>query len=338
MNQKEKSRKPAWWLWVLGFAILFGTFIFSLFMGRFTISPSEVFSVLIHSLFQEPSKEIQTSVILNIRLPRTLLAMLVGAGLAVSGAAFQGLFQNPLVSPDVLGVSAGSALGAVIGILLAGYDYRAMSLSLAVGILTVFLTYGLSRLRGKSSILSLVLGGMIVSSLMNAFISLCKYMADPTEKLPAITYWLMGSFSSASYSLLRLVAFPILAGILVIFLLRWRINVLSMGDEECVSLGINPVLTRNLIIFAATLITAASVTATGIIGWVGLVIPHITRMIVGVNHRYLIPASVILGAVFMTLVDVASRTLIAAELPIGILTALAGAPFFAVIYKKRGMS
>lgn len=335
MHKIEKAR-PLALIWLGLLVLLFIVFIFSLFMGRFTISPTEVFDVLFRSIFRMEQESIQQRVILNIRLPRTLMAMLVGAGLAISGSAFQGLFQNPLVSPDVLGVSNGSALGAVIGIMLAGYDLRAMSLSLVFGILTVFLTYGLSRINGNSTVLSLVLGGMIMSALMNAFISLCKYMADPTEKLPAITYWLMGSFSSASYSLLRLVAPPILIGIILIVALRWRINVLSMGDEECIALGVNPVRTRNIIILAATLITAACVMATGVIGWVGLVIPHITRMLFGVDHRNQVPAACIIGAVFMTLVDVAARTLLAAEIPIGVLTALIGAPFFAVIYKTRG--
>lgn len=335
MKQTHSGARPAL-LWLALLALLCAVFIFSLFMGRFTIPPLEVFDILLRAVARQAQESIQQSVVLNIRLPRTLMAMLVGAGLAISGAAFQGLFQNPLVSPDVLGVSNGAALGAVIGIMLAGYDFRAMSLSLVFGILTVFLTYALSRMGGSSTVPSLVLGGMIMSSLMNACISLCKYMADPTEKLPAITYWLMGSFSSASYRLLRLAALPILLGIAVIIALRWRINVLSMGDEECIALGVNPMRTRNVIIIAATLITASCVMATGVIGWVGLVIPHITRMLFGVNHRFQIPASCLLGAIFMTLVDVASRTLIAAEIPIGVLTALIGAPFFAVIYKKRG--
>ncbi|MEI3204012.1 MAG: iron chelate uptake ABC transporter family permease subunit [Lachnospiraceae bacterium] len=180
------------------------------------------------------------SVVMNIRLPRTILALLVGAGLATTGAAYQGLFQNPLVSPDVLGTSAGAAFGAVLGILLSGMDYRAMALSVVFGLLSVVLVFLLSMLSGQTTVISLVLSGMIVQALMNALISLSKYVADPTEKLPAITYWLMGSFISANYSLLKLVTIPILLGIAVIFALRWRINVLSMGDEECISLGIDP--------------------------------------------------------------------------------------------------
>ena len=192
---KTKKTSPVFWL--IGTAGLFGCFLFSLFMGRFTVAPAEVLQALKKVLTGQEAEGIQQSVVIGIRLPRTLMAMLVGAGLSVSGAAFQGLFQNPLVSPDVLGVSSGAALGAVIGILLAGYDYTAMTLAFAFGVATVLITYALSRLNGKSTVLSLVLGGMITSALMNACISLCKYAADPVEKLPAITYWLMGSFSSA---------------------------------------------------------------------------------------------------------------------------------------------
>lgn len=333
----EKHTKPSPALWVAGVLLLAGVFFFSLFMGRFTVAPSSVVGALTKLVTGGELDGIQQSVVIGIRLPRTLMAMLVGAGLSVSGAAFQGLFQNPLVSPDVLGVSSGAALGAVVGILLAGYDYTAMTLAFSFGVLTVLVTYALSRLNGRSSVLSLVLGGMITSALMNALISLCKYAADPIEKLPAITYWLMGSFSSANYALLKLVCIPILAGIALIFALRWRINVLSLGDDECAALGIRPGLTRGLIIFAATMITAACVMATGVVGWVGLVIPHIARMLVGVDHKYQIPGTVLLGAIFMTLVDVASRTLLSAEIPIGVLTALIGAPFFAVVYRKRGL-
>jgi len=334
----RRKTKPSFLFWILSVATLAASFVFSLFMGRYKVSPAEAVNAMLKLISGKPLNGIEQSVVVGLRLPRTLMAMLIGAGLSVSGAAFQGLFQNPLVSPDVLGVSSGAALGAVIGILLAGYDYRAMMLALIFGILTVIIAYALSRLKGKSTILSLVLGGMITAALMNACISLCKYVADPIEKLPAITYWLMGSFSSSNYSLLKLVTIPIALGIAVIFALRWRINVLSLGDEECVALGINPTFTRNTIIFSATMTTAACVMATGVIGWVGLVIPHITRMLVGVDHKYQIPGAMVLGAIFMTLVDVASRTLLAAEIPIGVLTALIGAPFFAVVYRRKGLS
>ena len=334
MKFMQKSKNIIIWLVLL--VVLAGIFIFSLFMGRYMVSPAGVLKILWHSLRGLPQDSMDASVVMNIRLPRTILALLVGAGLATAGAAYQGLFQNPLVSPDVLGTSAGAAFGAVLGILLSGMDYRAMALSVIFGLLSVVLVFLLSMLSGQTTVISLVLSGMIVQALMNALISLSKYVADPTEKLPAITYWLMGSFISANYGLLKLVTIPILLGIAVIFALRWRINVLSMGDEECISLGIDPVKTRGAIIIACTLITAASVMATGVIGWVGLVIPHIARMLVGVDHNRLVPASALTGGAFMILVDVLARSITDSELPIGILTALIGAPFFAVLFWKRG--
>lgn len=322
--------------WGVMIAVLIVVFLFSLFMGRYVVAPEKVLQILVEGIMGKTADSMDASIVMNLRMPRAILALLVGAGLSATGAAYQGLFQNPLVSPDVLGTSAGAAFGAVLGILFSGMDYRAMALSVIFGLLAVVLVYAISMLNGQSTVVSLVLSGMIVQALMNALISLSKYVADPTEKLPTITYWLMGSFVSANYGMLKLVTIPIVAGILILIALRWRINVLSMGDEECIALGIDPIRTRGVIILACTLITAASVMATGIIGWVGLVIPHIARMLVGADHNRLIPASAITGGIFMILVDVAARSITEAELPIGILTALIGAPFFAVLFWKRG--
>ena len=256
--------------------------------------------------------------------------------MAASGAAFQGIFQNPLVSPDVLGVSSGAALGAVIGIMIAGTGPLAMLLSMLAGIGSVILTYAFSKVRGQSTALSLILAGMIVQALMNALVSLVKYTADPYSKLPQITYWLMGSFSSASYKDVALVALPIGGSLLVLFLLRWRMNILSLGDEEAAALGVNPGRIRVIIIAASTLISASSVMIAGIIGWVGLVIPHVVRMMFGVDHQELIPASMVSGAIYLTLIDLIARSATEAEIPIGILTAIVGAPFFAVLFKRTG--
>jgi len=327
---KQKNLKFVWLAMLL---ILAGTFFVSLFGGRYFIAPGEVGKILIAGFRGEVQNSIAVSVVWNLRLPRTLLNALVGAGLAVAGASFQGVFKNPLVSPDVLGVSSGAAFGAAFGILLSGVNQLATVLALVFGVLSVFMTYTLSKLRGASSTLSLVLSGMIISAVFSALISLIKYVADPYDKLPAITYWLMGSFANSSYSNLKLVGVPILLGIVVLLLLRWRINILSLGDEEAYSLGVNPVRTRLVIITMATFITAACVTVTGVIGWVGLVIPHICRMIVGEDHKNLLPAACIVGAIFMIIVDMIARTATAAEIPIGILTALMGAPFFAILFK-----
>ncbi len=315
-------------------AVLLITFFVSLFVGRYIISPYEVSGILLDGLRGEAGDGMEYSVVWNLRLPRTLLNCFVGAGLAVAGAAFQGIFRNPLVSPDVLGVSSGAAFGAALGILLSGMNHLATVMALLFGIASVFMTYTLSKLRGESSTLSLVLSGMIISAVFSALISLIKYVADPYDKLPAITYWLMGSFASASYSNLQLAGIPIFLGTVVLLLLRWRINILSLGDEDAYSLGVNPVKTRRVIIIMATLITASCVTVTGVIGWVGLVIPHICRMLIGVDHMKLLPVSCVIGAAFMIIVDLIARTATAAEIPIGILTALVGAPFFALLFKR----
>lgn len=322
--------------WVIVWCALFLTFFLSLFLGRYIISPTEVIRILIQAVQGKLEGGIAESVVLNIRLPRIILTLLVGAGMAASGAAFQGIFQNPLVSPDVLGVSSGAALGAVIGIMIAGTGSLAMILSMLVGIGSVILTYFFSKIKGQSSTLSLILAGMIVQALMNALVSLVKYTADPYSKLPQITYWLMGSFSSASYKDVLLISVPVGASLLVLFLLRWRINILSLGDEEAAALGTNPKLTRIVIIAASTVISASSVMIAGIVGWVGLVIPHMTRMIFGVDHQDLIPASMINGAIYLTLIDLIARSATEAEIPIGILTAVIGAPFFAILFKRTG--
>ena len=311
-------------------------FFVSLFLGRYMVSPARVVQILADAIRGNLSGGIEESVVLNIRLPRLLLTLLVGAGMAASGAAFQGIFQNPLVSPDVLGVSSGAALGAVIGIMIAGTGPLAMLLSMLAGIGSVILTYAFSKVRGQSTALSLILAGMIVQALMNALVSLVKYTADPYSKLPQITYWLMGSFSSASYKDVALVALPIGGSLLVLFLLRWRMNILSLGDEEAAALGVNPGRIRVIIIAASTLISASSVMIAGIIGWVGLVIPHVVRMMFGVDHQELIPASMVSGAIYLTLIDLIARSATEAEIPIGILTAIVGAPFFAVLFKRTG--
>lgn len=331
MLSKQRNLK---FIWIIVLAVLLITFFVSLFGGRYAISPYEVSGILLDGLLGEAGDGMEYSVVWNLRLPRTMLNCFVGAGLAVAGAAFQGIFRNPLVSPDVLGVSSGAAFGAALGILLSGMNHLATVMALLFGIASVFMTYTLSKLRGESSTLSLVLSGMIISAVFSALISLIKYVADPYDKLPAITYWLMGSFASASYSNLQMAGIPIFLGTVVLLLLRWRINILSLGDEDAYSLGVNPVKTRRVIIIMATLITASCVTVTGVIGWVGLVIPHICRMLIGVDHMKLLPVSCVVGAAFMIIVDLIARTVTAAEIPIGILTALVGAPFFALLFKR----
>jgi iron complex transport system permease protein len=315
-------------------------FFLSLFLGIYPISPGDVGYVLLSPFFNLNLQgyELQKSVIVGIRMPRVLLAMLVGAGLAISGAACQGIFKNPLVSPDLLGVSAGAGFGAVLGILLVGNGPLVTMSALFFGIISVVIVFAISKINNTTPILSLVLAGIIVSSIFAALIALVKYVADPYDKLPTIVYWLMGSFAKASYDDLMLVIIPISVGMIILLFLRWRINILSLGDDEASSLGEKPERMRWLIIISVTVIAASAVTVAGIIGWVGLVIPHICRMIMGVDHKLLLPATILIGASFLAAIDIIARTATPAEIPIGILTAIIGAPFFALLLNrmKRG--
>lgn len=313
-------------------------FLISVCLGRYVISPGTGFSILISCVFPiEPSwTAIEESVVLQVRLPRVLLAMVVGSGLATAGASFQGLFHNPLVSPDILGVSAGAGFGACLGMLLSEEPVVVQLLSFGFGILAVVGAYMISRLRTGTSLLMLVLAGVIVGALFSALIGLTKYVADPESKLPTIVYWLMGSMARASYKDLLWGAPPILIGSLILLLLRWRINILSLGEEEAQSLGINTQRLRWLVITMATTITATSVSLCGIVGWVGLVVPHIGRMLVGPNHKVLLPACVSIGAVCLLLIDDVARTATAAEIPLSILAATIGAPVFAYLLRRTG--
>jgi ABC-type Fe3+-siderophore transport system, permease component len=323
------------YLYVVLLLVLLSFIFISLFLGRYYVEPAEVGKVLWTNLAGHAEKSVENTVVWDIRIPRVLLVVLVGAGLSAAGAAFQGCFHNPLVSPDVLGVSAGAGFGAAIGILwTSGVTGVTAVVAFGFGVLSVLLSWLLSRIKRESTILSLVLSGIIVSAVFNALISLVKFVADTDSQLPAITYWLMGSFANTTFGELKIVYIPIAVGTGILLALRWHINVLTLGDEEAETLGINPVKIRIAIIAASTVITASAVMVTGIIGWVGLIIPNLCRMLVGADYKYLMPTACLSGAVFMILVDFIARVLTPAEIPIGILTAIIGAPFFAVVYKR----
>src|SRR5439155_21390466 len=265
----------------------------------------------------------------RVRLPRVAAGMLVGAALAGAGAAYQTLFRNPLVSPDILGVSTGAGLGAVLGILLSLPVAGIQGLAFLLGLATVALVYLIAAaLHGHDRTLVLVLSGVVIGALAGACISLVKILADPYDQLPAITFWLLGSLAGVKLSDLALVAPLVLIGLVPLVLLRWRIGVLSLGDDEARALGVDVPRLRLLVIGAATLMTASVVAISGVIGWIGLMIPHIARMIVGPNFARLLPAAMLLGASFMLLVDTLARTMARIETPLGILTAVLGAPFF----------
>ncbi len=318
-------------IWYLSLFFLPLLLIFlSLFVGRYTISLPDTLSVLLRPGSATPDSY---SVIWQLRLPRTLASAFVGASLAVSGAAFQGVFRNPLVNSGILGVSNGAGFGAALAIVLFGAGAPVYILSFSFAVLAVILSYLSGRIYGTTPNVTLILGGVIVSSFFGALTSIMKFVADAYSQLPAITFWLMGSFASVSYT--HLVALiPMTAGILVIFICRWKINVLSMGDREAAALGVNVKIYRGLIIGGATLSTASAVCISGVIGWIGLVIPHICRMLVGNDNNKLIPLSISFGASFLVLIDIIARNITTTEVPIGILTAVVGTPFFVYLLKK----
>ena len=269
------------------------------------------------------------SVVLQVRGPRVLAALLVGAALAAAGTAYQGMFRNPLVSPDILGVSTGAALGAVLGIFLSAGVFFTQLLAFGGGLAAVGAVYWIgSRMRGHDPLLALVLTGVVIGSLLGSAIALLKYLADPYNQLPAITFWLLGSLASISPRDLAIAAPLALAGLAPLLLLRWRIDLLALPDDEARALGADTRTLRPIVVTAATLMTAAAVAVSGIIGWVGLVIPHAARLIVGPGFGRLLPLAMLLGAGFLLAVDTLCRTLATIEVPPGVLTALIGTPFF----------
>lgn len=307
----------------------------SLLIGRYSLSIKETLTVLLNG-YPSGEKTVQSMIIWDVRMPRLLLAVITGAGLAAAGSAYQGIFHNYLVSPDLLGVSNGAGFGAALGMYLAaGSTKWAGVLAFVFGMGSVAFTYKISSMKKERSAMTLVLSGVIVSSVFNALIALIKLAADTDSVLPAITYWLMGSFTGANYKKCAVAGLAVALGGMILCLMRWRINLLSMGDEEARSLGIHPERDRFLVILASTFITAACVTVSGIVGWVGMVIPNIVRRMIGADHCYLIPLSALAGAAFMMAADLGARSICAGEIPVGILTALAGAPLFAVVFARK---
>ncbi|MDY6971537.1 MAG: iron ABC transporter permease [Thermodesulfobacteriota bacterium] len=311
-------------------------FFVSLFLGRYPVAPGTVLKILADSLVPGTFEchDTARTVILQVRLPRILLAMLVGAGLSISGATFQGMFRNPLVSPYILGVCSGAGFGAALAILCSESPLLIQVSAFSFGLAAVTMAYTLSRVSTSTPVLMMVLSGVVLSALFSALISLAKYVADPYEKLPAIVFWLMGSLSGRSLKDFGFIVIPILMGTTGLLLVRWRINVMSLGHEEARTLGVNIEVMKGIVITCATVITAAAVCVSGVIGWVGLVIPHIGRMLVGPDHRVLLPATLAIGAAYLLMIDNLARILTATEIPLGILTAIVGAPFFAYLLRR----
>ena len=323
-------RRPI--LIVLPFLLLF----LSLFVGRLDVGPGDVLSIVAAQLFpvQRSWPESVEIIVVQIRLPRALMAMCVGAGLSISGAAFQGMFRNPLVSPDVLGVSAASGFGAALAILLSRSALELQIIAFAFGLAGVAITYTLARVYQTTSVLMLVLSGVVVAAFFSALLSGAKFVADPENKLPAITYWLLGSFNAATLRTVAIVVPAIAVGTIGLLLVSWKLNLLSMGDEEARALGVRTEWLKAAIVVCATLITAAAVSTCGVIGWVGLVMPHVARTLVGPDHRRLLPAALSVGASYVLVIDTIARTAAAVEIPIGILTAIVGAPYFAYLLRR----
>lgn len=306
-------------------------FLLSLPLGRYPISIPELIEALLVrlGLMHGTVPDTINTVVFGVRLPRLLTAMLVGGALSLSGAAYQGMFRNPLVSPDILGAAAGAGFGAVLGIMLSKTVVVTQLLAFAFGLGAVLVTYLVAqRLQRGDPTLILVLTGILVGTIFTSLISIMKFLADPYDKLPAITYWLMGSLAAVNRQDLLLLLGPVAVGATVLYLLRWQLTTLSFGEEEARTLGVETGRLRAIVIVAATMMTAAAVATCGMVGWVGLVIPHLARSLVGPDYKVLIPVSLFLGSTFLLLVDDLARVAGTLELPLGVLTALVGAPFF----------
>ncbi len=311
--------------------------LFSIGAGRFSVDVTRIGEILLAAILNPDAVPTQMDerIVLLVRLPRVLLAALSGAALAVGGAALQGVFRNPLVSPQVLGISQGAAFGGALAILFGYSGFVLLGMAFILGLSALVLVGLLARINGRTEVITVILAGMIVGALFAALVSVVQFVADPNTSLPAIVYWLMGSFSTATWPRLWLAVPGMGLGLIAVWLLRYRLNLLALEEQEARSLGVNPDRERWYVFIAISLMTGTSVAVAGIIGWIGLVVPHAARILVGEDHRALIPASALLGAAYLTLIDTMARTLTAAEIPLGVLTALVGAPVFGYLLRRH---
>ena len=311
----------------------------SLCLGQYRVSCDDIAQFLGWKLFalpllSEERRQLLDNLLLDIRLPRICAAILIGASLSVSGASFQALFINPLVSPGLLGVLAGASFGAALALVVADSWLLVQLSTVLFGFLAVATAVGIARIYRTHSIIMLILGGIISGALFTSLLSIVKYCADPTNQLPAITYWLMGNLAAADGRTMAAISLPSLVAIVILVFHGGRLNVMSMGEEEARTLGIDIARVRFTVIFLATLISALTVVVGGMIGWVGLIIPHICRLLVGPDNRVLLPAAGLVGAIYLLAVDNVSRLLFTFEIPTGIITSLIGIPFFVLVLKN----
>lgn len=334
-TEKTKKFKIKFTILVVIFLVVFfGSFM----LGRYPVSPVELVKIILSGVFdiQQSWPAAAENVVFQIRLPRVLAAAIIGAALSLAGVSYQGMFQNPMVSPDILGASSGAGFGAALAILL-GAGYMGISVAAFLfGLAAVMLAYAVSRMSKINATLAMILAGMMIGSLFTSCTSFVKLVADTEQTLPAITYWLMGSLVSIKPQDVGFVILPMIVGAVPLFLLKWRMNLLTVGEEEAQAMGINTRALRLVVIICATLLTASSVAISGMIGWVGLVIPHFCRMIFGYDYRKIIPASALFGAAFLMVVDNIARLATTAEIPLGILTSFVGAPIFVYLILKGG--
>ena len=317
-------------------ALLVVVLAFSACLGQFSVSPSDLIAVLVGA--ESSVSGAVATLLLQVRLPRVVLCAFIGAALSVAGGAYQSLFQNPMCSQDVLGASSGASFGAALAILWGFSGAGVSAFAFIFGLLAVAIAVGVSQISRTNRILALILSGMVVSSLFSSGVSAVKLVADVDEALPAITYWLMGSLTSIRASDVLPTTLMLVLAMLPICLLRWRINILATGEDVAQSLGVNTKVVRGVVICCATFLTATCVSVSGLIGWVGLVIPHFSRMLVGNDFRRVLPTSILMGASFLLVVDDLARMLATSEIPIGILTSFVGAPVFLLLIKRGGVS
>ncbi|MFA7076187.1 MAG: iron ABC transporter permease [Candidatus Izemoplasmatales bacterium] len=323
-------------VYIIGFTLLLlGLFVIAILVGRYTITLDNFLKIISGN---NAAPTVDRNIVINLRIPRTIVALLTGMALSVSGLVYQEIFNNKLVSPDLLGVSSGASVGAALAIVLGFTGLVVSCFSFVFGLITMLLTLLISKVFRSQSSVFLLLAGVIVGGFMSSSTGLFKYLATSDRQLAEITFWLMGSFSSSTYSSVLILLPIVLVGVLAIFLLRWRINVLSLGHNEATSVGVNYKLLRMVIIVSATLLTAGTVAIAGVIGWVGLVIPHIARQLVGRNAKRTIPVTIIFGACFMIVVDIISRSFTSTEIPLSVVTGFLGTPIFlTILYMKRGV-